>query len=148
MRSAWLSSDFRDSISRTPHILRVSSQVLFKIIFLFLKQNICCGFSKEPSQSDGSFEHPKHLIGHLIRHPKHMSELIGNDIITILCTKSLLICTYLNSTKAVWPYHPYCLVTLPDSVSVSVSSSVSLQVLSPFSVSESPGKINSILEIQ
>ena len=33
-----------------------------KIIFLFLNQNICCGYSKEPSQWDGSFEHPKHML--------------------------------------------------------------------------------------
>ena len=32
------------------------------LIFLFLNQNICCGYSKEPSQCDGSsFEHPKHV---------------------------------------------------------------------------------------
>ena len=31
-----------------------------KITFLFLSQNICCGYSKEPSQSDVSFEHTKH----------------------------------------------------------------------------------------
>ena len=24
--------------------------------------NICCVYSKEPSQSDGSFEHPKHMF--------------------------------------------------------------------------------------
>ena len=33
-----------------------------KIIFLFLNQNICCGYSKEPSHRDGSFEHPKHML--------------------------------------------------------------------------------------
>ena len=33
-----------------------------KIFFLFLNQNICCGYSKEPSQWDGSFEHPKHVL--------------------------------------------------------------------------------------
>ena len=33
-----------------------------KIIFLFLNQNICCGYSKEPSQWDGYFEHPKHMF--------------------------------------------------------------------------------------
>ena len=38
-----------------------------KIIFLFLNQNICCGYSKEPSletvlSRDGSFEHPKHMF--------------------------------------------------------------------------------------
>ena len=27
------------------------------IFLLFLNQNICCGYSKEPSQWDGSFEH-------------------------------------------------------------------------------------------
>ena len=30
-----------------------------KITFLFLNQNIYCGFSKDPSQS--SFEYPKHV---------------------------------------------------------------------------------------
>ena len=33
-----------------------------KLFFLFLNQNICCGYSKEPSQWDGSFEHPKHMF--------------------------------------------------------------------------------------
>ena len=33
-----------------------------KLTFLFLIQNICCGYSKEPSQWDGSFEHPKHIL--------------------------------------------------------------------------------------
>ena len=33
--------------------------VLLKFIFLFLNQDICCGCSKEPSQWDGSFYHPK-----------------------------------------------------------------------------------------
>ena len=32
----------------------------WKLFFLFLNQNICCEYSKEPSQWDGSFEHPKH----------------------------------------------------------------------------------------
>ena len=27
----------------------------------FLNQNICCGYSKEPSR-DGSYEHPKHMF--------------------------------------------------------------------------------------
>ena len=44
-----------------------------KIIFLFLNQNIFCGYSKEPSQSDGSFEHPKHMF-----------KLMGKKIFTIL----------------------------------------------------------------
>ena len=38
------------------------SVCIWKIIFLFLDQNICCGCSKEPSQWDGSFEHPKHTF--------------------------------------------------------------------------------------
>ena len=33
-----------------------------KIAFLFLNQNICCGYSKEPSQLDCYFEHPKHMF--------------------------------------------------------------------------------------
>ena len=39
--------------------LRVPDQ---KLIFLFLNQNICCGYSKEPSQWDGSIEHPKRKL--------------------------------------------------------------------------------------
>ena len=37
--------------------------------------NLSCGYSKEPSQWDGSFEHPKHKI-----------KLIDKKIITILCS--------------------------------------------------------------
>ena len=33
-----------------------------KLFSLFPIQNICCGYSKEPSQWDGSFEHPKHMF--------------------------------------------------------------------------------------
>ena len=44
-----------------------------KLMYLFLNQNICCGYSKEPSQLDGSFEHPKHML-----------KLMGNKILTIL----------------------------------------------------------------
>ena len=32
------------------------------LIFLYFNQNICCGYSKEPSQWDGSFEYPKHTF--------------------------------------------------------------------------------------
>ena len=39
--------------------IRVRNWILF---FLFLNQNICCGYSKESSQWDGSFEHPKHMF--------------------------------------------------------------------------------------
>ena len=43
-----------------------------KLFFLFLSNNICCGYSKEPSQGDGSFEHPKHMF-----------KLMSKKIITI-----------------------------------------------------------------
>ena len=50
--------------------LRVRNE---NLIFLFLSQNICCGYSKEPSQLDGSFENPKHML-----------KLMGKKIFTIL----------------------------------------------------------------
>ena len=34
----------------------------WKIFILFLNQNICCGYSKEPSPWNGSFEHPKQML--------------------------------------------------------------------------------------
>ena len=49
-----------------------------KLICLFLKQNICCGYSKEPSQWDSSFEHPKHML-----------KLMGKKILTILRWETL-----------------------------------------------------------
>ena len=53
---------------------------LILFYFLFLNQNICCGYSKEPSHWDGSFEHPKHML-----------KLVGKKIFTILRSKLLLI---------------------------------------------------------
>ena len=53
-----------------------------KLLFLFLNQNICCGYSKELSQWDGSFEHPKQML-----------ELMEKKIFTILCWKYLPIWT-------------------------------------------------------
>ena len=50
--------------------IRVCNGIL---VFLFLNQNICCGYSKEPSQWDGYFEHQKDMI-----------KLMGKKIITIL----------------------------------------------------------------
>ena len=50
------------------------------LIFLFLNQNICCGYSKEPSQWDGPFEHPKHVL-----------KLMGEKIFTLLPWKFLFI---------------------------------------------------------
>ena len=52
------------------------------LIFLFLNKNICCGYSKEPSQWDGSFEHPKHML-----------KLMGKKIYTILRWNFLFILT-------------------------------------------------------
>ena len=54
-----------------------------KIIFLIVYQNICCVYSKEPSQWDGSFEHPKHIF-----------KLMDKNIITILRSKNLVIWSY------------------------------------------------------
>ena len=48
--------------------------------FLISLPKICCGYSKEPSQWDGSFEHPKHML-----------EIMGKKILTILGWNFLLI---------------------------------------------------------
>ena len=48
------------------------SSPVSKNIF-FLHQNICCGYSKELSQWDGSFENPKHMV-----------KQMGKKIFTIL----------------------------------------------------------------
>ena len=56
-------------ISQLKHILWVLKRtvtmkrsVTENYFFLFPSQNICCGCSKEPSQWDVSFEHPKHMF--------------------------------------------------------------------------------------
>ena len=51
-----------------------------KWFFLLLNQNICCGYSKETSQWDGSFEHPLNLM--------------GKEINAILCAQTILIWTH------------------------------------------------------
>ena len=61
----------------------------WKIIFLFLNQNICCGYSKEPSHWDGSYEHPKHMF-----------KMMGKEI--ILGAQTILIWTYV-----IWWYEPW-----------------------------------------
>ena len=60
-----------------------------EIIFLFLNQNICCVYSKEPSQWDSSFEHPKQMF-----------KLMGKKIFTILRSIFfyLNLCTLCNWT--------------------------------------------------
>ena len=56
---------------------------IWKLFFLFLNQNICCRYSKELSQWDDSFEHPKHMF-----------ELMGKEINAILGAQTILIWTY------------------------------------------------------
>ena len=51
-----------------------------KLIFLFLNQNICCGYSKELSQWDGTFEHQKHML-----------KLMDKKIFTTLRSKFLFL---------------------------------------------------------
>ena len=58
---------------------------IWKLFFLFLNQNIRCGYSKEPSQWDGSFEHPKHMF-----------KLMIKKIIAILRSNILFIWTYIK----------------------------------------------------
>ena len=50
-----------------------------KLTFLILKQNICCGYSKELSILEGSFEHPKYLL-----------KLMGKKIFAILHSKTII----------------------------------------------------------
>ena len=64
-------------------IIQYNSGAIEKIFFLFLNQNICCGYSKEPS-----FEHPKHMF-----------KLMDKKIFTIILSKNLLIWTYDNYFK-------------------------------------------------
>ena len=47
-----------------------------KLIFLFLNQNICCRYSKELSQCDGSFEHRKFML-----------KLMDKKLFTFFCSK-------------------------------------------------------------
>ena len=70
-----------------------------KIIFLFLNQNICYWYSKEPSRWDGSFKHPEQMI-----------KLMDKKIITILPIFFFLtgpVCVYILhniSRKLKWAY--------------------------------------------
>ena len=57
--------------------------VYWKIIFVFLTQNICFEYSKEPSQWDGSFEHPKHMF-----------KSLGKEINATIGAQNILIWTY------------------------------------------------------
>ena len=55
--------------------IRVRNQ---KLMILFINKNICCGYSKESSQRDGSFEQTKQML-----------KLIDKKILTILLRKVL-----------------------------------------------------------
>ena len=59
----------------------------WKLFFLFLNQNICCGYSNEPSRWDGSFEHPKQML-----------KLMDKKIIAILRKLFLLNWPYVCGT--------------------------------------------------
>ena len=61
----------------------------WKLFILFLNQNICCVYSKEPSQWDGSFEHSHHMF-----------TLLGKKVITILRSNILLNWTYAHISLA------------------------------------------------
>ena len=72
------------SYSRPP-----DKSVYWNIIFLFLNQNICCGYSKEPSQWDCSFEHPKYMF-----------KLMAKEINAILGAHTILIWAYAHSFES------------------------------------------------
>ena len=55
----------------------------WKLFFLFINQNISCGYSNEQSKWDGSFEHPKHMF-----------KFMGKEINAILGAQTILIWTY------------------------------------------------------
>ena len=64
--------------------------VMKNYFFVYLNQNICCGYSKEPSQYDGSFEHPKLMIKRKVKKviatllsTQSMFKLMGKEKITI-----------------------------------------------------------------
>ena len=77
-----------------------------KLIFLFLiNQVICCGYSKEPSQWDSSFEHPKQMF-----------KLMDKKIFTILRSNFLFMVKVLKfqtPSKNAWTnssdcFYPVC----------------------------------------
>ena len=54
-----------------------------KLSFLFLNENICCGYSKEWSQWNGSFDYPKHML-----------QMMSKKLFIILHSTILFILTY------------------------------------------------------
>ena len=76
------------------------------LIFLFLNQKICCGYSKELSQWDGSFEHPKHMLNLMgkkifttLRWKNWLSKpvLFYVLMLTLTCSRSIIMSTWLYS---------------------------------------------------
>ena len=63
-------------------------RVIKEIIFSFLNQNICCGYSKEASHRDASFEHPKQML-----------KLMVKKIFTILHSKMFIWNHAMNQVK-------------------------------------------------
>ena len=60
----------------------------WKLVLLFLDQTICCGYSKELSQWDGSF-----------KHPKHMCKLMGKNLLQFYAQKLFLTGPTIQDTK-------------------------------------------------
>ena len=56
-----------------------SYKSVFQIFFLFLNQNICCGYSIDPPQCDSSFEYPKHMLK-LIGKKKNYNFMLKNVV--------------------------------------------------------------------
>ena len=57
---------------------------IWKLFFLFLNQNICCGYSKYWDSCETFFEHQKHMF-----------RLMGKEVFAILCAHTILIWTYI-----------------------------------------------------
>ena len=76
---------FRLVPNKVSHVLisQIRERSTKKLIFLVLNQNICCGYSNEPSHWDGSFEHPKHMF-----------KLISKEINASLGAQTILNWTY------------------------------------------------------
>ena len=67
------------------HIPGGQTRVLYQaLMFLFLKQNIWCGYSKEPSQWDASFEHPNHMFKQVDMENQGISSYLNPLLVSIL----------------------------------------------------------------
>ena len=76
-----------------------------KLFFLFLNQDICCRYSKEPSRWDGSFEHPKHILKPM---GKKIIAIFPSSFFASLALWMLKICSsgaiskFLNIDSLIW----------------------------------------------